>query len=144
MGLTHYWTRPPVLPTAAFKNATEDCLKVLAATGIPLAGKTGQGSPAISNLKIMFNGIDPQGCEPFCFRIFEEPRIPGKAITSYCKTEKMPYDLCVKSALIVLSHYMGDALKVMSDSSDDDWQDARRLCHDCLGYGDDFSLSKNS
>ena len=142
MGLTHYWKRPSVLPTEAFAKAAEDCRRVLAASEIPLAGMTGKGSPVITSTEIAFNGPDPQGCEPFRIQIYQTPRVPGLAVFSYCKTEKMPYDLCVKSALIVLAHYMGDVLKVMSDIPDDGWQDARRLCMDCLGYGNDFLLFK--
>jgi hypothetical protein len=141
MGWTHYWERPPVLPTEALKKAVIDCQKVLASAGVALAGEAGKGLPVFNDYEITFNGADGRYCEPFQIKTFETPRRPGRQIVSYCKTEKLPYDLCVKCALIVFSHYMGNDFKVASDGKDDDWQDAKQLCQSCLGYGSDFTLS---
>jgi len=141
MGWTHYWERPPVLPTEAFKNAVADCMKVCTAAKVNLAGETGKGKPVFNDYEVIFNGAEGQCCESFQIKTFETPRRPGRAVVSYCKTEKMPYDLCVKCVLIVFSRYMGDSFKVASDGKDEDWQDAKRLCQSCLGYGSDFKLS---
>lgn len=142
MGLTHYWKRPPVLPTEAFGAAVRDCRKVLTASGVALAGETGQGRPVINDLLLVFNGQEPLSGEPFRLEIFAAPRRGGSDVLSYCKTCCQPYDLCVKAVLVVFSHHFSDIFKVFSDGKDDLWQDARRLCQECLGYGLDFQLSK--
>ncbi len=144
MGLTHYWKRPPVLPTAAFKSAVRDCRKVLTASGVALAGETGKGQPIINDLMLVFNGTEPRSGEPFRIEIFAAPRRSGSDVLSYCKTSYQPYDLCVKAVLVVFSHHFSDIFKVFSDGKDEVWQDARQLCQSCLGYGSDFKLSEIS
>jgi len=63
-------------------------------------------------------------------------------VFSYCKTEQLPYDLCVQVALIVLKHHLGATIKITSDGGETDWQRARDSCIENLGYGQDFRLDK--
>ncbi|MBE0534542.1 MAG: hypothetical protein IH624_02655 [Phycisphaerae bacterium] len=142
MGWTHYWERDNDLPADAFAKAVTDCRLILAAADVRLAGPHSEGEPVFSRDEIAFNGVERQACEPFCIRTSEQPRRPGRPILSYCKTEHLPYDLCVKCALIILKHHLGDSMKVASDASDPDWDDARNLCQVCLGYGANFRLTR--
>lgn len=144
MGWTHYWKRESTLPAEAFEKASKDCKVILTGIDVPLAGPEAEGEPFFSQDKILFNGVNGRSCEPFSIEAVESPRIQGRPVFSFCKTEHLPYDLCVKCALVILKHYLGDQIKVMSDRPDDDWQDARHLCLQHLGYGDDFSLCKDS
>lgn len=144
MGWTHYWQRESELPGEAFENAVKDFKLILTSIDIPLAGFEADSDPTLNHDGIIFNGIKEQGCEPFFFKKLEIPRQLGKPVFSYCKTEKLPYDLCVKCVLVILKHYLGDRIEVMSDGTDEDWKDAKQLCHSCLGYGSDFILSEQS
>ena len=142
MGWTHYWKRESELSTEAFEKAAKDCKLVLAAIDVPFKGYQYKGEPVFSAREITFYGIEGQNCEPFSIKAVEAPRFPGRPIFSYCKTEKLPYDLGVKCALVILKHYLGDQIRVMSDGTDEEWQDAKQLCLSCLGYGADFILDK--
>jgi hypothetical protein len=56
----------------------------------------------------------------------------------------LPYDVCVQTALIVLSHHLGSAIRIGSDGKDDDWAEARRICQEHLGYGEEFRLTSSA
>lgn len=141
MGWTHYWKRDIELPAEAFAKASSDSKTMLDKIEVMLAGPMSEGKPIFSSDAIMFNGVKGQDCEPFSIRRLEEPRRPHPSIFSYCKTEKLPYDLCVKSVLIILKHYLGEQIQVMSDGDDTDWSDAKKMCMLNLGYGIEFKLS---
>ena len=70
------------------------------------------------------------------------PRRGRTRVFSYCKTEQLPYDFCVQVALIVLKHHLEAAIKITSDGGDAEWQRARDVCQEHLGYGQDFRLDK--
>lgn len=141
MGWTHNWQRETELPHAPFAAAVRDCQEVLARTGIPLAGFDGNGAPIFRDDMIAFNGTDRTGCEPFEIHQTEFDRRGGEMVWSFCKTEHLPYDLCVQAALVVMKHHLGDAIIVGSDGKDQDWAEARRICQEHLGYGHEFRLS---
>ncbi len=140
MARTHYWRRPEQLDAEAFAKASADCKLLLAGVDAPLSGMQCEGEPVFTADEIIFGGITGYACEPFIIRISEQPRHPGRPLLSYCKTENLPYDLCVKCALIILKHRLGGDISVMSDAEDDDWNDAKHLCLSCLGCGADFTL----
>jgi hypothetical protein len=144
MGWTHYWKRDPEVDLGPFKLASMDCKRIFAVIDVPLSGPESFGEPEINEHEIKFNGIKGQDCELFTVRAEECPRNPGRAIFTYCKTENLPYDLCVKCALVILKHHLGDHIQVMSDGSDKDWQDAKHICFTHLGYGQDFVLSTDN
>jgi len=144
MAWTHYWQRDEYLDETAFSQAVKDCRILLAAVDIPLSGQEAEGEPVFQNDEIIFNGVQGQACEPFIIRIHEQPRIQGRPVFAYCKTEKLPYDLAVRCALIILKHHLGDSIRVMSDAPESAWNDAKQLCLSCLGYGSDFALDSES
>ena len=57
-----------------------------------------------------------------------------------CKTAFRPYDLNVQCALIAFKHHFGAAFSVRSDGESEQWQDARSVCQEILGYGVLFEL----
>jgi hypothetical protein len=142
MGWTHHWQRPIELPKVAFAAAVRDCRKVLPQTGIGLAGRDGTGMPILRDNAIVFNGADGARCEPFEIHQVEFDRHGRKVIWSFCKTEHLPYDLCVQVSLIILKHHLQDAITITSDGKDVDWSDAKRTCEQSAGYGQGFVLSK--
>jgi hypothetical protein len=143
MGWTHYWERERELPTDAFEMAAKDCKLVLTAIDTPFKGYHCQGDPILTAKEIIFSGFEGQSCEPFSIKAIEIPRFSGKPVFSYCKTEHLPYDLGVKCALIILKHYLGKQIRIMSDGKNEDWNDAKQLCFTSLRYGGDFILDKD-
>jgi len=141
MGWTHYWKREVELPAEEFKEAVKDCEIILSKIDVPLTGPMSKGNPICNSKEIIFNGIKGQDCEPFSIKISEQPRRSDQLVFSYCKTEKLPYDICVKSVLIILKHYLGENIEIMTDGTIEDWSDAIDICMQGLGYGKDFSLS---
>ncbi len=65
---------------------------------------------------------------------------PRASIFSFTKTNRLPYDLCVRVALIILQHHLDHAFRVASD--DTDWESARALCQEHLDYGREFTLKR--
>ena len=147
MGLTHYWRRPPRLSQAAFAKAVQDCQRILPLLGVPLADRA--GPPVFTEECIRFNGVAPERSEPFAIDAFEAPppargclmfsrSTPASRVFSFTKTHGLPYDRCVRVALIILRHHLGDLLEISSD--DADWQEACEFCQEHLGYGQEFHL----
>ncbi len=100
MGMTHYWKRDEEFPADAFKDAVRDCKLLLAAIDAKLAGPECSGEPIFKSDCIQFNGIQGQNCEPFSMKSIETPKMPGRPVFSYCKTEGLPYDLAVRCAFV--------------------------------------------
>ena len=144
MGWTHNWRRGTELPAATFAGAVRDCQRILPCTGVPLAGFDGTDQPILQEDLIIFNGEGRAGCEPFEIHQTECDRHGRAVFWSFCKTEHQPYDLCVQVALVILKHHLGEAITVGSDGKDDDWADARRICQEELGYGEEFQLETES
>lgn len=57
-----------------------------------------------------------------------------------CKTNFRPYDLLVQCSLIALKEHLGDQIRVTSDGSSEQWNEARDGCQVFLGYGLLFEL----
>ena len=140
MGYTNYWCCAPKLPAGAFKAAVSDCQKALEHAGITLAGPIGIGSPVFRPDAVAFNGSERQGLETFAISRSEPPR--NRRELYFCKTNHLPYDLCVQVALIVFAHHIGGAFQVSSDGGDADWDAARRICQEHLGYGQGSVLTQ--
>jgi hypothetical protein len=143
MGWTHNWQHDTELPTEAFARAAEDCSRLLGQMTISLSGPDGTGQPVFRPDAIAFNGTKPLNCEPFEIHQVEFDRHGRRVVRSFCKTEHLPYDLCVQLALIVLKHQLANTLTVQSDGTDDDWAKARAQCQELLGYGEGFRLSRD-
>lgn len=128
MGFTHYWLRPSELEREKFAAAVGDCRKVCEASGIPLRGIEGAAEPVFQDRVVAFDG----GCESFIVQracTDGSPERPSRSRPGnwfgYCKTERLPYDLCVQAALVVLEHHLGAAFRVSSDGDSAAW-DSRR------------------
>lgn len=142
MGWTHYWQREITLPADRFMKVLEDFRIILTKTDIKLAGADDLGEPVLSGTAILFNGIAGQNCEPFVINSFEPSRRSPARTFSCCKTEKLPYDICVQLILIILKQHFGDGIVVSSDGSEDDWKQAKELCQRILKYGIEFKLEE--
>ena len=57
-----------------------------------------------------------------------------------CKTAYKPYDVAVTAFLVIVKHHLGDEIKISSDGEESDWDDARKLCMELFGWGDDFKI----
>ncbi|HET6249745.1 MAG TPA: hypothetical protein VFE47_18795 [Tepidisphaeraceae bacterium] len=148
MGYTHYWERPSVLPRPEFIAAVADCRRLCAAIGVPLAGADGTGQPTFNDNEICFNGRGEESYEAFVVKRLIVPRPSPEQITNdrasdFCKTNYLPYDLCVQGCLIVLSDHLGQAIfAVDSDGTSGQWNAARDACQRVLGYGGDWGCGK--
>jgi len=58
------------------------------------------------------------------------------------KTNYRPYDIAVTVCLLIAKHHLGSQIRVKSDGESKDWEDARMLCHQFLGYGKEFVLDE--
>jgi hypothetical protein len=149
MGYTHYWDRSSVLPRQQFLAAADDCRRLCDALKIPLGDAKGEGLPIFNTDTLCFNGrVDTGGWEPFRvdrvrrLRDAREPHV-GSWWSSFCKTNRLPYDLCVQGCLIVLSHHFTKShFRVSSDGDSQDWHNARDACQRALGYGIDWGEEK--
>lgn len=72
----------------------------------------------------------------------DDPRSDG-LVFACCKTAYKAYDLVVTAALIVIQRHC-PAVRVLSDGTDADWDDARLLCTTALGYGAAFRLATDA
>lgn len=142
MGLSHSWERPTELPAAHFASAVRDVQLVVESLAVPLGGFDGTGSPIFLPDTIVFNGRGGDAVEPFEVHQTEFDRRGRPDVFAFCKTLGAPYDACVRVALIVLQHHLGDQFRVGSDANDERWGAARDACERLLGYGRGFSLAK--
>jgi len=142
MGWTHFWQREISLPSDKFKNAMLDCRKIISAAQVELAGEDGTGDPVFTEDGIIFNGSSGMNCEPFIIKSYEPSRRSPARTFSYCKTEHLPYDICVQGVLIVLKHHLGNLIAVSSDGKEKDWKQAKQLCQKTLGYGNKFKIGR--
>lgn len=62
---------------------------------------------------------------------------------AFCKTAFRPYDLAVISCLIIIKHHCGDAVRVASDGTDEQWFDGKLMCQMHLGYGMEYATGEN-
>jgi hypothetical protein len=142
MGWTHHWQREAELPAKPFEDAVADCRKLFELLKAPLADSKGYGQPEFTNDKIAFNGANGCVCEPFIINRIQQMHLGKNIVLGCCKTEHLPYDLCVQCTLIILKHHFGDAIKVTSDVTDSGWDEAKKACTEYLGYGNNFCLAE--
>ena len=124
MGYTVYWNRPKKIEKDIMEKVGQHFKKLLKKDvfyneyGIEIGNGTGQGEPVIEDDIIVFNG--KPGCESFAFyqdiseKSFVQEIEPGKYF-SFCKTRRLPYDLVVKTVLLIFKYYMKDDLELSCD-----------------------------
>jgi len=159
MGYSHYWYWNPALASEPerFKLLTCDTKKMLeyfsvycAQTGYdrgsPVKIRNGnrKGNPVVTDTEIEFNGAGALAHEPFLLNLadFANPNyaaaIPLDAffyMYQSCKTNGKPYDLLVTAVLLRFVHYFPDLVRVRSDGSRVDWEQAAAFCRALFGVG---------
>ena len=140
MGLTHYWRRPARLSPVKFRAAVAEIRHLLSTVPVDIAGIDGTGVPILRDHQIAFNGRAPLACESFAIGAIESDRHGCGEVTSFCKTQRLPYDFFVKTVLIVLAHHLHPHFVVTSDQGPDGWVSARDFVRTVLGYGESFTL----
>jgi hypothetical protein len=143
MGYSHSWTRPQALDIGLCNAAAEDCRQVCEASGVPLKGIEGSPNPLFAGSIVAFDG----GCEWFVVQCKCDSASPERPMRSkpgwhvgFCKTEHLPYDICVQACLIVFNHCFEQDFQISSDGGSAAWDRARELCQRTLGYGSEFRL----
>ncbi len=127
MGYTHYWVYKDPSPEAMQKVITNVRAIVLDQQAI-LAGIEGSGKPLMNDEGIFFNGIDAEAHETMCI-----DREPENGF-HFCKTAEKPYDVAVTACLIVLQHFLKDAVEVSSDGEAKDWVAGLNLAESVTGH----------
>lgn len=136
MGYTHYWYYNREFTVSEWQSIGKGFQKLIRALpDVPLANAEGNGKPAMTNDYLAFNGRAPQAVESFdLFRTREvwAERISntnGRKWRGSCKTEHQPYDLAVRTLLLMVSEIAPGALDVESDEKMDgpEWQKAREV-----------------
>lgn len=127
MGYTHSWLRPRQLASDRFAAAAQDCRRICEASGVQLRGIEGRTDPIFEEFIVAFDG----GCEPFVVQCVSDGRSPERPRPNnsgthrgFCKTEHLPYDICVQGCLIAFNHFFGDDFSVSSDGTSSDWDAA--------------------
>ncbi len=143
MGYTHSWLRPRELDRGKFAAAAEDCRRVCEASGITLRGTEGAVEAVFADFIVAFDG----GCESFVVQCVCDDRSPERPCRDkpgihfgFCKTEHLPYDICVQACLIAFKHQFGSIFVVSSDGDGSEWDAAQGLCRRVLRYGESFVL----
>lgn len=120
--------------------------RVLAALpkDVVVAGALGIGDAVAAGNLIAFNGAVPRAGESFhVWRVIDDPSREIKRYGlyhSYCKTGGLPYDLAVTAALLVLKHYLGDQIVIVSDGGNAEWDAAKALCYKTFGWGPEWTF----
>ena len=84
---------------------------------------------------IVFDG----GCEWFVFERISEGRDEDGMVFSFCKTQRLPYNLYVGACLLVFKHHFR-SIKLCPDGRMQDLQPAIDLCKELLGYTEEREL----
>jgi hypothetical protein len=142
LGYTHYYCRPQELDQETFNKAIKDCKSVIEASKIPVAFEFDDPNkpPELSEDQLHLNGVDSDGHETFVIPKYFCGRIVDGDCFDFCKTSRKPYDLVVMVCLVVFKHHFGDKFVVRSDGYSEEWEPARILCQNTLGYGAEFKL----
>ena len=141
MGYTHYCYKPKQFSPELWKKFTDDFKTILPHFEI-LLDKTTDQRLRIDEEMVWFNGIDDYSHETFCFErvesAFEYEHNKNESLAfTCCKTARKPYDIAVCCALIIGAKHL--PIRVESDG-DEEWEDAKRLCQETLGYGEQFQF----
>ena len=136
MGYTNYYKVEAPISKDIFGKASKDLIKVIKQRKIRVAGGDGTGDPQLNSDGLVFNGFEDESYETFLLTA-------SGGDGWFCKTNRLPYDLIVKSALLLLRHHganidfecddcnIGDGEEL---SSTELWVEAAEACEEALGY----------
>jgi hypothetical protein len=135
MGHTHYWrvrTEAKGVVEKRLPEILRDFARLLPHLP-PLAGPGGTGEPILYPPEVAFNGPTPEDYESFVFPWWEE----REWSFGFCKTgpgweSKRPYDLAVRSFLLLAKVHLGDLMRLSSDAPLVDWAEAALLIEGTL------------
>ena len=123
MGYTVYWHRPKKVSDDVMGSALIDFMELLYhdVFDFDLVGPVGEGDVIVDDDYIAFNGTRKEGaCESFNFpadisgdRFLQE--VDDGLYLEFAKTRRLPYDLAVKTILLIFKQYLGDDLVIASD-----------------------------
>ena len=115
MGYTHYTTFNNIVTEDKLKKASADVKKAfeLVKTECPditIKNGWGEDEPIINERVICFNGdaSKKEDYETFCVEVGDEG-------FNFCKTARLPYDVYVCVACLILKEHFGDDLCLTSD-----------------------------
>lgn len=116
MGYTHYWQlqQSTILPTAAVLLLGKLLWRAYN-QGVIQYGINDPRPPLVSDMELRFNGVGAQGHETFHFQATADTAAGGGRRFQFCQTTRKPYDEVVMQVLLVLRHYLGEAITVTSD-----------------------------
>jgi len=85
-----------------------------------------------------FNGVGDDSHETFAWQkicsMQPEWRKAETMFFDFCKTQEKPYDAAVTACLLWLKECYGDAVKVSSDGTWQEWRDGRDIFNAVFGY----------
>lgn len=149
MGYCHFWYRPVEIEEETFQAIVKD----VELANVELAKKRIPIKKDFINEdtdEIMNECLIAEGYETFFFpRILPERYQQGFAqmkdgrFFQFVKTNKRPFDLSVKIALIIIKHHLKEQLIVTSDGYDWEWADASEFTLKQLGYPGNYQLDQS-
>jgi len=135
MGYTHYWTFKGQRGQTSqnekkYQTAIVKCAKLIRDYSETHGGLSGYTAHSKTYGGLNVNGSERVGsCEPMSFR---EHMSQNEAF-NFCKTRQYPYDTVVVACLLILKHYLGDAIDIASDGDASDWADGLTLARSLVG-----------
>jgi len=114
-----------------FQTAIKRCQKIVSTYYKANGGLSGYSAhtPPGKYGGLNFNGAREEAHETFVVR----EHFSENLSFNFCKTAQKPYDVVVIACLIVLKHYLKDAIEVNSDGNCDDWIDGLKLAQRTTG-----------
>lgn len=136
MGYSHFWYRPIEILPDIFQAIQADVKTLDTAT----KGKIGvkNEEPVIFvDRNYPFPRIVPEDWQKIFMKMLD-----GR-IFQFAKTNHGSLDRPLQCLLIIAKHHLGDTLIVTSDGYSHEWQMARDMVQEGLGYGADFTLDES-
>ena len=139
MGHTHYWqfnkkTASTVLNTRRYNRTIAKINLVVKRYNELMPKGSDLRLSGYSAFTSNYGGVNFNGCrgndhEAFILReCFNE-----NEAFNFCKTARKPYDAVVCAALIILKHYMQDAVEISSDGKASDWSHGLAIAKEITG-----------
>lgn len=132
MGYTHYYEITGDVTVEQYAAFAVDAHEIIRTAeiyfDIPLANGWGDklGEWQADSDAVIFNGFNLESHETFAVT-------PDTAGFGFCKTARKPYDAVVTACLIALKNAYGDAVRVSSDGTWEEWKSGAELYEKSLG-----------